>query len=83
METDSSIAAHGVLLELARRGDGGVEVALFWNPDTDDLTVCVGDERRNSYFELSPRRDEALDFFYHPYSYAALAQLPEVELLAA
>jgi hypothetical protein len=83
MDTDSSIVAQGSLLELARRKNYGVEVALFWNRDTDDLTVCVGDEKRNSYFELSPHRDQALDCFYHPYSYAALAQLPVVELLAA
>jgi hypothetical protein len=83
MDTDSSTVAHGSLLELARRQNGGVEVALIWNRDTDELTVCVGDEKRNSYFELSPPRDQALDCFYHPYSYAAPAQLPEVGLLAA
>jgi hypothetical protein len=83
MDTDSSTVARGSLLELARRQNGGVEVALFWNRHTGELTVCVSDEKCNSYFELSPRRDQALDCFYHPYPYAALAQVPEVELLAA
>ena len=83
MDTDSSPVTHGSLLELARRKNDSVEIALFWNRDTDELTVCVGDEKRNSYFELSPRRDQALDCFYHPYAYAARDPLAEPVLLAA
>jgi hypothetical protein len=71
--------ARGSLRELARRANGCVEVALFWEPTTDELTVCVADETHDSYFELHPTPEHALDCFYHPYSYAAA----EPDLLAA
>jgi hypothetical protein len=57
--------------ELARRVNDGVEIVLFWNEATDELTVCVSDERSCAHFELAARRDQALDVFYHPYAYAA------------
>jgi len=57
--------------ELAHRVNDGVQIVLFWNEATDELTVCVSDERSRAYFELAARRDQALDVFYHPYAYAA------------
>jgi hypothetical protein len=59
--------------ELAHRFDDGVDVTLFWHPDTDELTVCVWDQRRGAYCEVEPAANEALDAFYHPYSYASLS----------
>jgi hypothetical protein len=64
------------LRELARRSSDSLEVALVWDPLTNQLTVCVGDERAGVYFELSPEPEQALDCFYHPYSYAAGAVEP-------
>jgi hypothetical protein len=72
-----------LLRELARRESGGTEVALFWNQSNGELTVCVGNDDEATYFELNPRPEQALDCYYHPYSYAALAHVPEVERLAA
>jgi hypothetical protein len=71
------------LRELARRTNDGVEIALFWEQTTGELTVCVADEKHDSYFELYPPADRALDCFYHPYSYAAAGVLPDLDLLAA
>jgi hypothetical protein len=59
--------------ELAHRSNDGIDVTLFWYPDTDDLTVCVCDQRRGAYFEIEPGANDALDAFYHPYSYASLS----------
>jgi hypothetical protein len=42
---------------------------------TDELLVCVSDERRDAYFEIHPERDLALDVFYHPYAYCGDDQL--------
>jgi len=71
------------LRELARRTNDGMEVALFWKQTTGGLTVCVADERRDSYFELYPPPEQALDCFYHPYSYAAAHDPATLDLLAA
>ena len=40
--------------ELAHRSNGGVDVTLFWHAHTDELLVCVSDERRGTYFEIHP-----------------------------
>ena len=61
--------------ELAHRSDDGIDVTLFWHPHTDELTVCVCDQRRGAYFEFEPARNLALDAFYHPYSYAPLSSV--------
>lgn len=57
--------------ELARRANDGLEVTLLWRPATDELTVCVCDQRAGAYFEIRPDPHHALDAFYHPYWYAS------------
>jgi hypothetical protein len=57
--------------ELAHRSNDGIDVTLFWYPDTDALAVCVSDQRRGAYFEIAPEANAALDAFYHPYVYAS------------
>ena len=70
--------------ELAHRSNDGLDVTLFWSPDTDELIVCVCDQRRGAYFEIEPEPNGALDVFYHPYSYASLSSVHyEDERLAA
>jgi hypothetical protein len=61
--------------ELAHRSNDGIDVTLFWQPVTDELTVCVCDQRRGAYFEIEPEANDALDAFYHPYSYASLSSV--------
>jgi hypothetical protein len=55
--------------ELAHRSNNGVDVTLSWRAETDELLVCVYDERRDVYFELHPESDLALDVYYHPYAH--------------
>ena len=69
--------------ELAHRANDGVEIVLFWNEATDELTVYVSDERSGTYFELAAPCDQALDVFYHPYAYAASIGIPCDTLLAS
>ena len=57
--------------ELAYRANDGLEVTLFWQPDTDELKVCVCDHKDGAYFEIRPEPDQALVVFYHPYAYVA------------
>jgi hypothetical protein len=65
--------------ELAYRVNDGVEVVLFWQENTDDLTVAVSDERRGAHFELAAAPDQAFDVFNHPYAHAAFRGLPYVD----
>jgi hypothetical protein len=76
-------AKHQSFRELAHRASDGVEVVLFWKQDTDELTVCVSDERSGAYFELAADPTKALDVFYHPYSYAAFMGVPYDDALLA
>jgi hypothetical protein len=55
--------------ELAYRSKQGLEVALLWEPTADALVVRVSDHEHDTYFEISPKRDLALDVYYHPYAY--------------
>ena len=57
--------------ELAYRANDGVEVALVWDPRTNELAVTVNDARTGDEFELAVASAEALDAFEHPYAYAA------------
>jgi hypothetical protein len=61
--------------QLAYRSGDGLEVTLFWHPTTDELKVCVCDQRLGAYFEIRPEPHQALDVFYHPYSYAPLSDV--------
>ena len=65
--------------ELAYRVNDGVEVVLFWQQNTDDLTVAVWNARSGAYFELAAAPDQALDVFNHPYAHAAFRGLPYVD----
>jgi hypothetical protein len=65
--------------ELAYRAGDGVEVVLFWQEDTDELTVAVSDARSGAYFEIAAAPDQALDVFNHPYAHAAFRGLPYAE----
>ena len=57
--------------ERAHRANDGIEVTLLWHPATDEVRVCVRDERRDAYFEVIAEPQRALDVFDHPYAYAA------------
>jgi len=70
--------------ELAYRAGDGLEVTLYWRPSTDEIDVCVCDHRRGAYFVVRPAPDQALDAFYHPFSYASVSDVHyEDERLAA
>jgi hypothetical protein len=53
---------------LAHRSNNRVDITLSWHADTE-LLVCVYDARRDVYFEIHPKRDFALDVYYHPYAH--------------
>ncbi|HEX4679597.1 MAG TPA: hypothetical protein VH210_10400 [Gaiellaceae bacterium] len=69
--TESTEMTATSMKELAYRMVDGLEVTLFWQPASDDVVVCVCDQKYGAYFEIRPPQDCALDAFYHPYSYAS------------
>ena len=75
----SSNASPQPSQELAHRVNDGLEVVLFWQKLTDELTIAVSDARSGSYFELAAAPDQALDVFNHPYAHAAFRGLPYAE----
>ena len=58
------------MTELAHRNNEGVDVALLWDRERDDLVVTVEDIRTGDRFTLTAARERALDVYYHPYAYA-------------
>ena len=58
--------------ELDRRTNGGIDVRLIWNPDTDAVIVAVHDTLTGELFELKVAASDALFAFRHPYAYASL-----------
>jgi phosphopantothenate synthetase len=69
--------------ELAQRASDGVEVTLYWHETRAELTVRVSDQRGGASFELAADPDQALDVFYHPFSYAASRGVASSDVLLA
>jgi hypothetical protein len=62
------------LRELAHREQNGLEVTLFWNPQSDEISIEVVDHLDESSFRLPIAGNCALDAFQHPYAYAFAAE---------
>ena len=60
------------LRELDSRRSDGIDVALLWNPHSNELRVTVDDSRTGECFDLAVPGELALDAFRHPFAYAAL-----------
>jgi len=58
--------------ELAHRASNGIEVSLFWDASSNDVSIEVVDQHEESAFELRIDAKSALDAFYHPYAYRGL-----------
>lgn len=54
--------------ELARRIRGGIEVALYWSPLDDGITVEVWDAVYDETLVFAVPPERALDAFYHPFA---------------
>jgi hypothetical protein len=57
--------------ELDFRASDGLEVALLWDPETNQLLVSVFDTKSGDDFQIEVSSTEAMDAFHHPYAYAA------------
>jgi hypothetical protein len=68
--TRKEAAMHASLRELAQRKNDGLEVILFWDARSNEVSVAVNDQRAESSFQFAVAGDCALDAFHHPYAYA-------------
>ena len=59
----------GQVRELDCRRGHGIEVALFWEPQTDNVFVAVKDEGTHGVLQFPVDRAQALDAFHHPYAH--------------
>jgi hypothetical protein len=57
--------------ELAQRRTGTVEVRLLWRAEIDSVQVSLHDSATDAGFHIEVPPGNALDAFYHPYTYAA------------
>jgi hypothetical protein len=76
--------------ELDFRSNDGLEVALLWQPETNQLSVSVYDSKTGDDFDIEVDPAEATDAFHHPFAYAASrgvhfvagTRTPEIEIEA-
>jgi hypothetical protein len=59
-----------VTRELDHRKSDGIEVALVWNPRTDQVLISMVDERRGGTLEFEVAARDALEAFHHPFAFA-------------
>ena len=64
--------------ELARRVSGGVQVALYWSPLDNSITLEVWQPATEETLVFTVAPERALEAFYHPF--AQLAK-PSAELV--
>jgi hypothetical protein len=63
-------APEGPERELASRHNGGLHIALLWDPRDDRVAVAVADRRNGHAFRFAVEASRALDAFHHPFAYA-------------
>jgi hypothetical protein len=64
------------LVELARREQGPIEVALFWGPATSRVTVVLWNWDSGVCLQFDAEPDQANYAFMHPFAYAAEHGVP-------
>ena len=62
--------SHAALKELAYRNQNGLQVTLFWDSRSNEVSVEVIDRLDDSGFRFPIAGQLALEAFRHPYAYA-------------
>jgi hypothetical protein len=57
--------------ELARRGNGGLEITLYWNAEDNSTSVHIYQPATDETIAFPVAPDIALDAFYHPFAHLA------------
>jgi hypothetical protein len=70
-------------VELARREQGAIEVALFWDSATSRVTVVLWNWISGACLHMNVEPHEANYAFTHPYGYAAQHGIPPQDIRQA
>ena len=62
--------SHAARRELAYRNQNGLQVTLFWDSRSNEVSVEVIDRLDDSGFRFPIAGQLALEAFHHPYAYA-------------
>jgi hypothetical protein len=66
------------LHELAHRRNDGIDVTMFWEAETNRVTVAVTDAKGGEAFDIDVLPDmRAMDVFHHPFAYAPTRRVSE------
>jgi hypothetical protein len=63
---------NGVIRELAIRADAHGTIGLYWNSETEEISLVVKTDSEDFTVSDIPK-DSALDAWNHPYAYAEWA----------
>jgi hypothetical protein len=58
---------NGNRRELAQRTNGGLEITLYWHPDTNRTSIDVHDRGIDETISFPVPAGRALDAFHHPF----------------
>jgi hypothetical protein len=67
MQTQSETTVR----ELDHRNPDAIDVRLLWNPQTDQVSIAVVDQRLGRSLAFDVDGADALAAFHHPYAYAS------------
>jgi hypothetical protein len=76
-----SMGKRSGLLEMARREQGPVEVALFWDRGTGGAVVVVWNWSSGACLQLEVQAERAGYAFTHPYAYAGAHGVRQDDIL--
>jgi hypothetical protein len=68
--SDAPTGPHGPVRELDHRAADDIDVRLFWNPETNGISIIVHDERLGQSLVFDVDGAQALAAFHHPYAFA-------------
>ena len=71
LEPGVELTDPGLIRELDRRHNDGIDVRLLWSERDDRVLLAVSDSKTGDAFSIEIEPSEALEAFQHPYSYAA------------
>ena len=69
MTAGTQARPKAAVCELAHRTGSGIEVSLLWRRVDDSIALRLVEVATGVEFELRVPSEDALDAFYHPYTY--------------
>lgn len=67
----NTLTDNGIIRELAMRSDAHGMIGLYWNSETEEISLVVKTDSEDFTVSDIPA-DAALDAWNHPYAYAEL-----------